>query len=147
VPWVRGCRPQDLIAGISQTDALVILSPTELTAASIDAGLWSSFQFIVDGYAPTAKLRAGLPAQDGLRRLHLLRHHLVIDGQPSPLSESAVNALPLADQHALARRIDELAAAHPGRGGKLRLAVACVTLGIGDGCGELPPDGGSGLGG
>ena len=41
-------------------------------------------------------------------RLHTIRHHLIIDGQRSPLSERAIDALPPEDVVAIASKIESL---------------------------------------
>ena len=113
----EGCMTKsnaDLIAAmvdgeLSDDDrAFLIAVQAVMVDGECPATDWSRVYSIARGNAIGARIIADRIHSGNMSRLHLIRHHLIIDGQRSPLPESAVDALPDGDAAEIAEQVESL---------------------------------------
>jgi hypothetical protein len=78
--------------------------------AGIPPADWPRVYGIARSVPEAARIIADRIHHSAMNRLHIIRHHLILEGQRSPLSESAIDALPADDLGAIGDKIESFLA-------------------------------------
>lgn len=94
--------------GPEYADFLASVKATTEAGSQLSMDDWVKFHGIARSVPAASAILADFAYQRGLRQFHAIRHFLIIEGQPSPLPENAVDALPEEDLGDIAAKIESL---------------------------------------
>ena len=69
---------------------------------------WTRIYWLARSIPESARILANWSLHRLMLKIHKIRHHLILDGERSPVSEASIEALPDGDAAEIAEKIDDL---------------------------------------